>query len=222
MVRALPKDGQYLIVGGPGTGKTVMALIRARRHHRDKDDHVFLVYNHLLHLASEQLFGGGLSSATWQTWLPDQFREITGDALPKKAAELSGFRPIDWDAVADVTRTYLKMPIGSCFPRLRPPRRPSSCGVIDDLQRHCRRCRIEAPRDFRVLSVTSRTSRLDSSATSTRISRSNGSCSSDNTQHMRAFRIHKTASSTRRVGIAPARPGEISSLRLNVAPRSQF
>ena len=111
VVRALPKDGQYLIVGGPGTGKTVMALIRARRHHRYKDDHVFLVYNHLLHLASEQLFGGGLSSATWQTWLPDQFREITGDALPKKAAELSGFRPIDWDAVADVTNTADRVPV---------------------------------------------------------------------------------------------------------------
>ena len=46
--RALPKHGQHLIIGGPGTGKSVLALIRSRRHHLDKDDYVFLVYNKLL------------------------------------------------------------------------------------------------------------------------------------------------------------------------------
>ena len=45
--RALPKEGQHLIVGGPGTGKSVLALIRARRHQRDGDDYLFLVFNHL-------------------------------------------------------------------------------------------------------------------------------------------------------------------------------
>ena len=47
---ALPKNGQHLIVGGPGTGKTVLALIRVLRHARDGDPHVFLVHHHLLHL----------------------------------------------------------------------------------------------------------------------------------------------------------------------------
>ena len=67
-VRALPREGQHLIVGGPGTGKTVVALIRARRHRRERDEYVFLVFNHLLHRASVQLFGGELSSSTWETW----------------------------------------------------------------------------------------------------------------------------------------------------------
>ena len=33
--RALPSEGQHLIVGGPGTGKSVLALIRGRRHARE-------------------------------------------------------------------------------------------------------------------------------------------------------------------------------------------
>ena len=45
--RALPREGQHLIVGGPGTGKSVLALIRSRRHQRERDDYLFLVFrNH--------------------------------------------------------------------------------------------------------------------------------------------------------------------------------
>ena len=57
-----------MIVGGPGTGKSVLALIRARRHVRDHDDYLFLVFNHLLDRASGQLFGNGLDSRTWDAW----------------------------------------------------------------------------------------------------------------------------------------------------------
>ena len=60
--RALPKEGQHLIVGGPGAGKSVLALIRARRHLREDDDYIFLVFNHLLNKASSQLFGDGFES----------------------------------------------------------------------------------------------------------------------------------------------------------------
>ncbi len=101
-VRALPREGQHLIVGGPGTGKTVVALIRARRHRRERDEYVFLVFNHLLHRASVQLFGGELSSSTWETWFDDRFKEITGETLPRKPAEPERFRPIDWDGVTKV------------------------------------------------------------------------------------------------------------------------
>lgn len=101
-VRALPREGQHLIVGGPGTGKTVVALIRARRYRREQDDYVFLVFNHLLHRASAQLFPGELSSATWWAWFRDQFEATTGETLPRKSAEHGDFRPIDWDRVTRV------------------------------------------------------------------------------------------------------------------------
>ena len=100
-VRALPAESQHLIVGGPGTGKTVVALLRARRHQRGRDPYVFLVFNHLLKRASEQLFRDELAGATWQQWFGDRFRAITGEALPRKPVEPGAFRPIDWDGVAE-------------------------------------------------------------------------------------------------------------------------
>ena len=93
--------GRRLIVGGPGTGKTVVALLRARRHRRERDEYVFLVFNHLLHRFSDQLFPGELSGATWQRWFGERFEIFTGESLPRKPAEPGAFRPIDWDGVAD-------------------------------------------------------------------------------------------------------------------------
>ena len=101
-VLALPTEGQQLVVGGPGTGKTVVALLRARRHQREQDKYVFLVFNHLLHRASDQLFPGELLGATWWGWFCDRFEAITGEAPPKKPAGPDGFRPIDWDGVTKV------------------------------------------------------------------------------------------------------------------------
>ena len=98
-VRALPGEGQHLVVGGPGTGKTVVTLIRARHHQREQKEYVFLSSNHLLHRASGQLFLGDLSGATWWAWFRDRFEEITDATLPRKPAQPNQFRPIDWDGV---------------------------------------------------------------------------------------------------------------------------
>lgn len=80
--RALPKRGQHLIIGGPGTGKSVLALLRSRRHQQDKDDYIFLVYNKLLNQASSQLFGGALKSQQWQSWFRDTFQAATNKSIP--------------------------------------------------------------------------------------------------------------------------------------------
>ncbi len=101
--RALTKEGQHLVVGGPGTGKTVLALIRVRSHRRDGEPHVFLVHNHLLHLSSGQLAGDRLSSDTWERWFGGKFRELIGQPLPRKDADLQDeYRPIDWVGVSDL------------------------------------------------------------------------------------------------------------------------
>ena len=125
-VRALPREGQHLIVGGPGTGKTVVALIRARRYQRDQDDYVFLVFNHLLHRASAQLFPGELSGATWWAWFRDQFETIAGETLPRKSAERGDFRQIDWDGVRKVVS---RRPVSS-----RPPITNAPFLIIDEGQ----------------------------------------------------------------------------------------
>ena len=102
--RALPKGGQHLIVGGPGTGKSVLALLRSRRHHRDGDDYLFLVYNHLLHRASGQLFGSELKSHTWKSWFYEMFQKATTRRVPQlpPADERKKWRETDWSKVGDL------------------------------------------------------------------------------------------------------------------------
>ena len=100
--RALPKEGRHLIVGGPGTGKSVLALIRARRHHREGDDYRFLVFNHLLHRASGQLFGPDLAGKTWKRWFLDTFEEIAGQPAPRLVPNDGGWREIDWAGVDEI------------------------------------------------------------------------------------------------------------------------
>ena len=62
-VLALPEDGQYLVVGGPGTGKSVVALLRALKF-QDNKDYIFLVYNHVLESATCQLINTDLKGTT--------------------------------------------------------------------------------------------------------------------------------------------------------------
>jgi superfamily I DNA/RNA helicase len=53
-VLRLPEDGQFLIVGGPGTGKSVVALLRAMKF-SNGNDYIFLTYNRVLSSATDQL-----------------------------------------------------------------------------------------------------------------------------------------------------------------------
>ena len=112
--RALPSEGQHLIVGGPGTGKSVLALLRARRHARERDDYLFLVFNHLLDRASGKLFGGGLVSWTWIGWFLETFEKLTGQRAPRTASSDNWFQEIDWDGVEAITRA---LPEGNAVPR---------------------------------------------------------------------------------------------------------
>ena len=102
-VRALPMKGQYLIIGGPGTGKSVLALLRSRRHHDDKDDYVFLVYNHLLHQASRRLFVSNLISKTWKSWFSGIFFQKTKEAIPLLPPKPGKkWQDIDWEKALQI------------------------------------------------------------------------------------------------------------------------
>ena len=102
--RALPKEGQHLIVGGPGTGKSVLALIRARRHKRDGDDFLFLVFNHLLNRSNDQLFGTGLVSSTWDSWFRRTFAALAEQPVPLLEANDEGYKEIDWNGVQEIVQ----------------------------------------------------------------------------------------------------------------------
>jgi len=96
----LPLEGRHLIIGGPGTGKTVVTLLRLRRYLQQsrEADCIFLVYNHLLHATAQQLFGKKMKSATWTSWFFRLYRARLKTPVPTIEAD-SGFQPIDWPSV---------------------------------------------------------------------------------------------------------------------------
>lgn len=107
-VLALAARGRHLVIGGPGTGKTVVCLLRARRHARQGDDYMFLVWNHLLLRASTALFDG--EASTWNSWFWSLFREIFGKGVPTlPPPEGETWKPIDW---AEVRRQVGSLPAG--------------------------------------------------------------------------------------------------------------
>lgn len=83
-VLALPEDGQYLIVGGPGTGKSVVALLRALKYH-ENNDYVFLVYNKVLKVLSQQLLNTKSNQyLTILHWFYHAYEKLTGSGnIPK-------------------------------------------------------------------------------------------------------------------------------------------
>ena len=80
----------------------MLALIRACRHQRDRDDFLFLVFNHLLNRASDQLFGSGLVSRTWDSWFRGIFRALAGQTVPVQEPNDGGYKEIDWACVEEI------------------------------------------------------------------------------------------------------------------------
>ena len=98
----LPMEGCHLIVGGPGTGKTVVTLLRLRRYVKKSmsRDNIFLVYNHLLHETARQLFGEGMNSSTWISWFMRLYSSYMKEPVPTSAKD-SDFQPIDWQTAIE-------------------------------------------------------------------------------------------------------------------------
>lgn len=104
---ALPLKGQHLIVGGPGTGKSVVALLRARRLARNERTYRALVYNRLLDNSNRHLFGSDMSfsARTWDSWFRDICRYFCGAVPTREPDYPGGYRPIDWDAAEQLVQS---------------------------------------------------------------------------------------------------------------------
>lgn len=119
----LPLEGQHLIVGGPGTGKSVVALLRARRLAKDKKNYLFLVYNVLLEKSCYALGGTELRAITWKKWFKDNFKTWFGHVMPtKKNTDGDGYSE-DWKSIENLeplrgtdTSLYLVIDEGQDMP----------------------------------------------------------------------------------------------------------
>lgn len=104
---ALPVEGQHLIVGGPGTGKSVVALLRARRLAQNDKTYRTLVYNHLLDHSNRHLFGREqpFSAMTWEAWFRGIIKYFCGSVPTCEPDKPGGYRSIDWKAVEQLVQS---------------------------------------------------------------------------------------------------------------------
>jgi DNA helicase II / ATP-dependent DNA helicase PcrA len=120
--RLLPREGCHLIVGGPGTGKSIIALLRTRQHHRPKgaQEYVFLVYNRLLLEASRELVGNAVNAHPWKTWFKSMYKRALGQTCPVIGGQAF---TLDWDTILKAITEA---------PEIRPPLTPFV--IIDEGQ----------------------------------------------------------------------------------------
>lgn len=104
--RALPLNGQHLVIGGPGTGKSVVALMRAMQLARIEKNYQFLVYNRLLNWSGGQLVNG-LKKSTWESWFRAKINQLAGKPCPLKEADKpGGYQEIDWEAACKICQDF--------------------------------------------------------------------------------------------------------------------
>jgi len=96
---SLPNEGRHLIVGGPGTGKSVVALARARKLKKEKVSYLFLVYNNLLDTYGKDLTEKELKTKTYIKWFKRSFKEWFGVPLPEAPYEVKrNDRVLEYDS----------------------------------------------------------------------------------------------------------------------------
>ena len=128
--RLLPIEGCHLVIGGPGTGKSVVALLRARRLHRLTEDgqrqrqnYVFLVYNRLLLAASLELMSREVNAHPWITWFKRTYKNVLQVNCPVHSNQAWN---LDWQAIdqsigeidsdLDISPQYLVVDEGQDMP----------------------------------------------------------------------------------------------------------
>lgn len=94
-INYLPSEGLHLVIGGPGTGKSILALMRARLFAEQRRDYLFLVYNVLLDHASRQLYPG-VRNARWIRWFNAEYRQLFQSNPPKDSND---WEDIAWESV---------------------------------------------------------------------------------------------------------------------------
>ncbi len=113
-VLRLPLEGQHLVVGAPGTGKSVVALHRMKKYEGKECQPKVLTFNHVLAAHTSQLSSCDLATA--MSWLYKTQYQLTGEYMPQRpllpnAKKRSGVNP-DYDKLKAIfANHYGKVPI---------------------------------------------------------------------------------------------------------------
>lgn len=98
--RSLDLEGLHLIIGGPGTGKSVVALLRVKQLVEQKKPYVFLVFNLLLKHSCSLLANEALEAVQWQSWFISLYKKLYSVGVPRLALEpKQNYAPFDWGKI---------------------------------------------------------------------------------------------------------------------------
>jgi DNA helicase II / ATP-dependent DNA helicase PcrA len=99
-----PTEGVVLVVGPPGSGKTVVAIFRQNALRKASKPVQSLVYNHVLRSYT------GIET-TFYSWLSSWWRKATGRPFP--TVWQAGKRSFDFGQAAKLARTEMREALGS-------------------------------------------------------------------------------------------------------------
>ena len=94
----MPLDKNHFVTGGPGTGKSVIAIYRASDMANAGNDVLMLVYNRPLKLYIESAVNSldiEASVNTWQSWISEFYREKFECSYP----QVDGTFTYDWPVI---------------------------------------------------------------------------------------------------------------------------
>jgi DNA helicase IV len=89
----LPANGRYLIKGAPGTGKTVMTLLRAASLRKLGKPVLYILYYNVLRKYCQQLVQEPIQIQSYYSWIWHHFRNTYRREIPQKKPY-----DYDWDA----------------------------------------------------------------------------------------------------------------------------
>jgi DNA helicase IV len=95
-VLRLPNNGVYLIKGAPGTGKTVMTLLRAMNYAKRSLNYRYIVYYRVLECMTRQL-SREVSTQTFHSFFYNRFAELYNTKPPEKSKFV-----YDWEKIEDI------------------------------------------------------------------------------------------------------------------------
>lgn len=93
-----PLNETLLVIGPPGSGKTVLAFFRAEALRRKNVDCHVLMYNRVLNSFTKNKDFPDVASDTLLTWLSKWWKKAVGSSIPKiQSAGRRGYRPNDYE-----------------------------------------------------------------------------------------------------------------------------